>query len=68
MRNIIHELTFIHDAIQKGGLAAALGGFLVIGLGLFLGKWAMVIAGSVVAFVVAVDFVIAFLLRGRKSD
>ena len=68
MRNIIWDLTFIYDVLQKNWRVAAIGGALAIGIGLILGKISMVITGAIVLFVVAVDLIILLFLimRGQK--
>ena len=68
MRNIIWDLTFIYDVLQKNWPVAAIGGALAIGIGLILGKISMVITGAIVLFVVAVDLIILLVLkmRGQK--
>lgn len=68
MRNIIWDLTFIYDVLQKNWRVAAIGGALAIGIGLILGKISMVITGAIVLFVVAVDLIILLVLkmRGQK--
>ena len=68
MRNIFIELEFIHDTLQKHGPVAALGGIVAVGLGLILARLEMILAGAIVIFVVAVDFVIMLFLGNRKSN
>jgi len=68
MRNIIYELEFIHDSLKKHGPVAALGGIVVLVLGLIFGRLEMVLAGSFVIFVVACDFVIVRLFGNRNSE
>ncbi len=68
MRNIIYELEFIHDSLQKRAPIAALGGIVVIALGLIFGKLAMVVAGALVTLLVFVDFVVARLFGNRNSN
>ena len=65
MRNIIWDLTFIYDVLQKNWRVAAIGGALAIGIGLILGKISMVITGAIVLFVVAVDLIILLVLKMR---
>lgn len=67
MRNIIYELEFIHDSLQKHGPVAALGGVVVLALGLLSGRLEMMLAGGIVIFVVAVDFVILLVFGNRTS-
>ena len=66
MRNIIYELEFVHDSLQKHGPVAALGGIVVLALGLSFGRLEMMLAGGFVIFVVAVDFVVARLFGKRN--
>jgi len=68
MRNIIYDLTFIHDILQENGRVAALGGIVALALGLVFGKLAMVLAGAFVILVVCADFVVMLFLKNRKSN
>ncbi|MBL8181976.1 MAG: hypothetical protein JNL64_10250 [Blastocatellia bacterium] len=67
MRNVIWDLTFIYDMLHKSGPAVALGGILVIAIGLMIGKYSMVIAGAVVTLIVALDYVVMFFF-GKRND
>jgi hypothetical protein len=68
MRNIIYELTFIHDIVQKGGRVAAFGGILVLALGLVFGRLGMVLAGAFVILVVAADYFVMLFFKNRNSN
>ena len=68
MRNIFNELAYIHDSLRGHGPKAALGAIVVVALGLIFGRLEMVLAGSVVIFVVLVDFVIMLFQRNRNSS
>lgn len=65
MRNIIWDLTFIYDALQKNWPVAAIAGIVVIALGFVFGRMSMIITGSIVLFVVVVDLIILLVLRMR---
>lgn len=67
MRNIFYELEFIHDSLQKHGPAAALCGIVVLALGLVFWRFEMVLAGAIVVFVVAVDYVVMLVFGNRSS-
>lgn len=68
MRNIIWDLTFIHDVLQKNWPIAAIAGIVAIGLGFVFGRISMIITGAIVLFVVIVDLIILLVLkmRGQK--
>lgn len=68
MRNIIYDLTFIHDILQENGRVAALGGIVALALGLVFGKLGMVLAGAFVILVVCADFLVMLFLKNRKSN
>lgn len=67
MRNIMYDLQFIYDSLHQRAPVAALGGIVVLILGLIFGRSSMVLAGSFVIFVVACDFVIVRLFGNRIS-
>ena len=65
MRNILWDLTFIYDILQKNWPIAAVGGITVLALGLGFGRLSMVITGAIVLFVVIVDLLILLVLKMR---
>ncbi len=68
MRNIIWDLTFIYDILQKNWPIAGAAGILVLVLGLVFGKLSMVIAGAIVLFVVIIDLLILLVRRLRARQ
>ena len=67
MRNVIWDLEFIYDMLRKTGPVVALGGILVIVVGFLLGKYSMIIAGSIVTLVAVIDYVIFFFVGKREK-
>lgn len=65
MRNIIWDLTFIYDVLQKHWPIAAIGGVLAVAFGFVFGRISMIITGAIVLFVVIVDLIILLVLRMR---